>query len=310
MPGSPISGVIAAAVTPLRPDGAIDHDKLIAHCRRLLTSGCDGINLLGTTGEATSFSAGQRIAAMTAVAKSGLPLARFMAGTGAANLPDAAQITSAARDLGFAGALLLPPFYYKNIDAESVAAYVEAVIQAAGKRELRLYLYHYPALSGVPYTVEAVEAVHNRHPETVLGVKDSSGDLAYAAELARRMPKLAVFPSAEGALAKAKELRFAGCISATANVTGPFAGAAFLQAGTPAAADNLAKAVAIRAALANQPLIAAVRWALADLSGDASWRQPLLPLRALNLAEQAALKQQLAATAYETLRPAFARAAE
>ncbi len=146
-----LSGVIAAAATPLAAGRDIDHDKLVAHCRRLLGSGCDGINLLGTTGEATSFSVEQRLAAMQAVATSGLPLARFMTGTGAANLADAVRLTSAARDWGFAGALLLPPFYYKNIDAGSVVDYVEAVIAGAGARGLRLYLYHFPQLSGVSY---------------------------------------------------------------------------------------------------------------------------------------------------------------
>jgi 4-hydroxy-tetrahydrodipicolinate synthase len=310
MPHSPVSGVIAAAATPLRLDRAIDHEKLVAHCRRLLASGCDGINLLGTTGEATSFSAAERLATMRAIAKSGLPLERLMVGTGAANLADAATLTAAARDLGFAGALLLPPFYYKNIDAESVVAYVEAVVAAVGARDLRLYLYHFPQLSGVPYAIEAVAALHERHPETVFGVKDSSGDLAYSTALTRRLPKLAVFPSAEGALAQAQELGFAGCISATANVTGPFAGPAFHRAGTPEAAESLGKAVAIRAALSSVPLIAAVRWALADLSGEASWRMPLLPLRALNVAEERQLRERLAGTAYESLRPAFARAAE
>ncbi len=62
-----LKGVIAAAATPLAADLSIDHDRLVGHCRWLLgEGGCDGINLLGTTGEATSFSVGQRIEAMRA----------------------------------------------------------------------------------------------------------------------------------------------------------------------------------------------------------------------------------------------------
>ena len=92
-------GLIAAAATPLTPDRAIDIPRLAAHCRGLLERGCDGINLLGTTGEATSFSVDERLSAMRAVAESGLPLERFLVGTGAANQPDAVALTRAAMAL-------------------------------------------------------------------------------------------------------------------------------------------------------------------------------------------------------------------
>ena len=60
-----LKGVIAATATPLNADLSIDVERLIGHCRWLLgEGGCDGINLLGTTGEATSFSVAERIAAM------------------------------------------------------------------------------------------------------------------------------------------------------------------------------------------------------------------------------------------------------
>src|SRR6516225_8810807 len=89
-----LQGVIAAVATPLSDNLTIDHDRLVSHCRWLLAQGgCDGINLLGTTGEATSFSVALRIDAMQAIARSGLPLERFMVGTGAAALEDAVRLT-------------------------------------------------------------------------------------------------------------------------------------------------------------------------------------------------------------------------
>jgi len=303
-----LNGVIAASATPIRADNTIDHAKLAAHCKWLLAHGCDGINLLGTTGEATSFPAEERLAAMEAIARSGLPLDRFMAGTGAAALGDAVRLTAAARDLGFAGALLLPPFYYKGIDADSLVAYVETVISRVGRKGLRLYLYHFPQLSGVPYTVEVVERLHKAHPEHVLGLKDSSGDLAFSAELARRMPTLDVFPSAEGALAMARENRFAGCISATANVTAPFAAAGWKALGTPAGAKSIEEASAIRNALSAYPVISCTKWALNDLFNDAGWHRLSPPLRPLTSAEQSSLRTALAKTRYAELKPQRAAA--
>jgi len=293
-----LQGVIAAAATPLNEDWSIDLDRLVDHCRWLLgPGGCDGINLLGTTGEATSFSVEQRIAAMRTVAHSGLTLSRFMVGTGAAALDDACRLTSEAKELGFAGALLLPPFYYKGIDGEALTAYVEAVIARAGKNGLPLYLYHFPANSGVPYLHETVVRLREKHPETLRGLKDSSGDMDYAAGLAKALPGFDVFPSAEASLARARELGFAGCISATANVTGPFAQAAWSGETEPARANGLAAAVAIRSEIAKFPLVAAVKETLALLTGEAGWRRLVPPLAALSKNQSAALRKALADTA-------------
>jgi 4-hydroxy-tetrahydrodipicolinate synthase len=296
-----LTGVIAAAATPLRADFTIDLERLVAHCRRLLARGCDGINLLGTTGEATSFSLSERVAAMEAVARAGLPLDRFLVGTGAAALTDAVRLTATARDLGFTGALLLPPFYYKGIDDDSLVAYVEAVIARVGAAGLRLYLYHFPQNSGVPFAPTVVERLHRAHPDQVLGVKDSSGELAYAKGLARALPDLDVFPSAEGALATAREDHFAGCISATANINVEFIAKGWRALGTPEGTKAIADAAAIRAALTGFPVISGVKWALSDLDGAADWHRLCPPLRTLTPAEQSQLRERLATTAYAEL---------
>ncbi|HHZ10850.1 MAG TPA: dihydrodipicolinate synthase family protein [Rhizobiales bacterium] len=289
-----LRGVIAAAATPLREDLSIDLDALVSHCAHLLgDGGCDGINLLGTTGEATSFPVDQRIAAMRVIATSGLPLSRFMVGTGAAALDDAVALTRTAKELGFAGALLLPPFYYKGIGADDLVAYVRAVIERVGADGLPLYLYHFPANSGVPYGPEAVARLREAYPRTVLGLKDSSGDLDYSAGLARDLPGFAVFPSAESAIGRAAELGFAGCISATANVTGPFAQAALTALTAEARASGLAAAVAIRAEIAKFPLVAAVKEALAIRSGLPGWRRLVPPLSVLSSEQSGRLAEAL-----------------
>jgi 4-hydroxy-tetrahydrodipicolinate synthase len=292
-----LQGVIAAVATPLSDSLSIDHNRLVSHCRWLLgQGGCDGINLLGTTGEATSFSAAARIDAMQVIARSALPLDRFMVGTGAAALEDAVRLTAEAKALGFAGALLLPPFYYKGIAADGLVAYVDAVIERVGRDGLQLYLYHFPQNSGVPYGVDVVARLREAYPDVILGLKDSSGDLEYAAALTRNLEGFAVFPSAEASLGRARELGFAGCISATANVTGPFAQRVW--SGTAAAADEgLVQAVEIRAAIAQFPLVASVKASLALLTGEPNWRKVMPPLSPLSDDQLGALKQALSATA-------------
>jgi 4-hydroxy-tetrahydrodipicolinate synthase len=293
-----LAGIFAAAATPLRPDLSIDLERLAKHCRWLLNEGgCDGVNLLGTTGEATSFSTEQRLDAMRAVAESDLPMERFMVGTGAAALADTVRLTSGARELGFAGALLLPPFYYKNIDDESLYAYNAQVIERAGGGKLGIYLYHIPQFSCVPFPHAVIERLAGHFPRELAGIKDSSGDLAHSKSLAERFPALAVFPGSEGFLAKAPDAGFAGCISATTNVTGGFAARGWRDRGSEAGRASLEAASAIRDALSRFPVIAATKWVLAELQGDPEWRRMHPPLRGLTEAEWSNLRSQLVETA-------------
>src|SRR5215469_329228 len=86
-------GVIAAIATAVDAKGEPDCGRSTALARFLLANGCDGLNVLGTTGEATSFSLEQRRRVMTAYAEAGVPLDRMMVGTGAAALADAIALT-------------------------------------------------------------------------------------------------------------------------------------------------------------------------------------------------------------------------
>src|SRR3954454_4179454 len=112
MTASKLQGVIAAIATAVDDKGEPDCTRSTALAKFLLANGCDGLNVLGTTGEATSFSTAQRIKVMTAYRAAALPLERMMVGTGAAALDDAIALTRHAAELGFGGALVLPPFYY------------------------------------------------------------------------------------------------------------------------------------------------------------------------------------------------------
>src|SRR5262249_36239324 len=157
-------------------------------------------------------------------------------------------------------------FYYKGIDSDGLVAYFDALIAAVGRERLRLYLYHFPQNTGVAFTPETVARLVASHGDVVKGLEDSSGDLDYAAAIARAHPPLAVFPSAEGALSRAANAGFAGCISATVNINAPLVSAAWRMIATDpgAAAARLDAANAIRAALTSAPLVAAVKWALSD----------------------------------------------
>ncbi|MEO8058052.1 MAG: dihydrodipicolinate synthase family protein [Burkholderiales bacterium] len=286
-----LRGVIAATATPLRPDFTPDLPRLAMHCRALLGNGCDAINLLGTTGEATAFSVEQRLAVMRSIGAAGLPLDRFMVGTGVCALEDTVKLTLAAAELGFAGALVLPPFYYPDVPAEGLIAHVDEIVRRAAHSRLAIYLYHIPQNTGVPWPLSLVSELRRKHPEVLVGLKDSAGDLAYSRAVARELPGFDVFPSSEASLGNANAEGFAGCISATTNLTAPYAQAAWSAQGTEAGAAAVRKAGELRGLIAKYPLVASVKSALAAVYGDAEWSRVALPLRPLNSEQSAALAE-------------------
>ena len=154
--------------------------RAIKLARYLLDNGCDGLNVLGTTGEATSFSLDERKSVMDAYKANGLPLDRLMVGTGAAAVADAVALTRHAAELGFAGALVLPPFYYKGVPDDGLAAYIDTLVQATADKPIPIYLYHFPAMSGLPWHVALIRRLLESHPTRIVGLKDSSGDMAFA----------------------------------------------------------------------------------------------------------------------------------
>lgn len=292
-------GVIAATATPVDAGFAPDLPRLLGHCRALLEGGCDAINLLGTTGEATAFSVEQRIAVMRAVAEAGLPLARFMVGTGVCALEDTVRLTRAACELGYAGALVLPPFYYPDVPADGLVAYVGELIRRVDHPRLAIYLYHIPQNTKVAWPVEVVARLRERHGAALVGLKDSAGDLAYARAVAKAVPDFDVFPSSEAALGTATTEGFAGCISATVNLTAPFAHTAWSAQGTPEGAAAVKKAAELRALVAQHPLIAGVKAALAAQYRDDTWSRVCLPLQPLAAEAATGLAQALARRAAE-----------
>jgi 4-hydroxy-tetrahydrodipicolinate synthase len=289
----PLQGVIAAVATAVDQAGAPDAARSTGLARFLLGNGCDGLNVLGTTGEATSFSLDQRRGVMSAYAASGLPLDRMMVGTGAAAVADAIALTRHAAELGFAGALVLPPFYYKGVPDDGLIGYIDAIMSATAAHPIPIYLYHFPAQSGLPWHVALIRRLLQKFGSRIVGLKDSSGDMAYAREAAGLSPDFKVFPSTEAALPQARSGLFAGCISATANLNADLCGRAWRSGDTAA----LAEAVAIRQLFDGKQLVSGVKALLAHIHNDPEWCRTAPPLAAFPAADQAAV-----VAGYDTVR--------
>ncbi|MCH7487879.1 MAG: dihydrodipicolinate synthase family protein [Proteobacteria bacterium] len=284
------SGVFAAALTPLTADLSPDVARLAGHCRWLLDHGCDGLAVLGTTGEANSFSVDERLAILEGLAEAGIPGRALMPGTGCCAVPDTVRLTRRAVELGAAGVLVLPPFYYKNVSDDGLFAAYSEVIERVGDTRLKVYLYHFPQMSAVPIGYGLIERLLDRYPDTVAGMKDSSGDLDNMTGAARAFPGFAVFSGSEELFLPLLRAGGAGCITAVNNVASPLAARVYAgwREGNDIEADN-GLLVAVRQAIVRYPLSAALKEIMARLTGDGDWRRVRPPLRPMEDGDAEAL---------------------
>jgi 4-hydroxy-tetrahydrodipicolinate synthase len=221
---------------------------------------------------------------MSAYCEAALPMERLMVGTGAAALDDAIALTRHAAELGFAGALLLPPFYYKGVPDDGLYSCVEAIVAATAAKPIPIYLYHFPAQSGLPWHLALIRRLVAGFGKRIVGLKDSSGDLPFAREAADVAPGFKVFPSNEAALLEARSGPFAGCISATTNLNADLCARAY-HGGDAAA---LEAAVKIRQLFDGKQLVAGVKAVLAHIHVDQAWARVKPPLAPFELADRAA----------------------
>lgn len=285
-------GIIAAVPTPVEATGAPLRDLFVDHCLWALDHGCDGLNILGSTGEATSFDTAARCEVM-GWAAAACPLDRLMVGTGSPSLSETIMLTRHADDLGYRVALVLPPFYYKPVSAEGLIAWYMALDAALGQRMIRIFFYNYPQMTGFAIPVSVISELARRVPGRFAGIKDSSGNLDYAREVVAANPALHVFPSSETALPRARQDGFAGCISATVNITAPLCARLWTMGddAPPDLGDEIARQ---RAALAGPTLVPATKHMLAKRTGDRRWRNTLPPFLPLPDAAARTLETALA----------------
>lgn len=283
-------GVNAAVLTAMNADLSVDIDRMAAHSRWLLANGCNNLAILGTTGEANSLGISERIAVMEGLVERGIPATRLLPGTGTTALTDTVLLTRRAAELGCRGALLLPPFYYKNPSDDGLFAYFAEVIQRTGG-DIKIYLYHFPQQAVVGFGVALIARLLAAFPGVVKGLKDSSGDYANSKAYADHFAKdgFEVYAGDDSLLRPMLQVGGAGCITAAANVN--CAIGAQVYANWDAAAGEQAQLTltATRKAVTSVPLIPGLKSLVARNTGDARWTAIRPPHLKLTAAQEAAL---------------------
>ena len=279
-----LKGVLAAVLTPMDEDLSPDYPAFAAHCQRLLASGCHGLSVFGTTGEANSLSVNERLAALEALLERGVPPEKLLPGTGSCALTDTVLLSRAALEAGTAGALVLPPFYYKGVGDDGLFCFFAEVVERVGDDGLRLYLYHIPQMTGIDLGLPLISRLIDAYPGIVVGTKDSSGDRERILTLCRELPDFSVLAGTETLLLETLRSGGEGCISATVNVTSRLARRVYdaHSAGKADEAEALQdRLTQLRASIEAYPVIPALKRLMAHLTGDEQWRNIRPPLSSL-----------------------------
>lgn len=282
-------GVNAAVLTGYHADLSLDLDRMAAHSRWLLANGCNGLGILGTTGEANSLGISERIEVMEGLVERGIPAGTLLPGCGTTAIPDTVLLTRRAASLGVRGVLLLPPFFYKNPAEDGLFAYYSEVAQRVGGG-IALYFYHFPAQSAVPITLPLIERLLKAYPGTFKGIKDSTGDWANTKSYADAFAKdgFEVYCGDDSLLHANLNNNGAGCITAAANVGCAVSQRVYSNWNTAEGEVAQVALSAIRKAVTSVPLIPALKSLVARNTGNADWtiiRPPHLKLTAAQEAQ-------------------------
>lgn len=288
-----LTGVLTPVITPFNADLSIHHERMLAQCRWLLTQNV-GLAVFGTNSEANSLSIDEKIDVLDALVDGGIDPLRMMPGTGACALPDAVRLTAHATRLGCSGSLMLPPFYYKGVSDEGLFRSYAEVIERVGDARLRIYLYHIPPVAQVALSVSLIERLVTAYPDTVVGIKDSSGDWSNTSSmLEREWTDFRVFVGSESFLLENMRAGGAGCISATANVNPGPIHALYANWKNDAADEHQQALNDLRSLVMEYPMIPALKSIVAHHSDVSDWQRVRPPLVELDDGQHAELAQRL-----------------
>lgn len=286
-----VAGVFAAVPTPFLQNDEPDFKLFMEHCDWVIDQGCDGLNVLGSTGEANSQSGKARADIMRTVSESSLGRAALMVGTGTPSLADTIELTRLAADLNFDAALIVPPYYYAPVSDDGLFNYFSRVVESVKDSDIGIYLYNFPQMTGLTFSTEFVARLLEAFPSHVRGMKDSSGDLEYTNNMAATFAgAFDVFPGSEAPLVDAAKFAYAGCISASVNATVAQAARVWRERGS-VTEQEITELRELRVAIQSVPIVAAAKSLTAMRTGKDRWRRMLPPLIELNKVQEKSMQE-------------------
>ena len=139
-----IKGLISPILSPFDDNLNFNQEMYNNFAENLLETGCSGLAPFGTTGEALSISNNERMLALEGLVKYGINPNKLIPGTGLCNFPDTVMLSKQAIELGCAGVMTLPAFYFKGVSDDGLFSYYEKLIEEINHPNLKIMFdcYH------------------------------------------------------------------------------------------------------------------------------------------------------------------------
>ena len=290
-----LQGVFSPVITPFNRDFTVDHKKLTNQCEWLISQEV-GLAIFGTNSEANSLSVDEKIFLLDKVIDYGIDPGKLMPGTGCCSMTDTINLTKHAVKVGCAGVLMLPPFYYKAVDDDGLFKYFSNIIESVNDERLRIYLYHIPPIAMVGISLKLIEALLKKFPNTIAGIKDSSGDWNNTQQmLNEKWDDFGIFAGSESFLLKTMQQGGAGCISATANINPRNIYNVYKNWQKSNASYMQEEIDRVRSIVQKYPLIPALKSIVSHFHEDSEWNILRPPLKELHPNESKKLIAELEA---------------
>ncbi len=290
-----LQGVFSPVITPFNRDFTVDHKKLTNQCEWLISQEV-GLAIFGTNSEANSLSVDEKIFLLDKVIDYGIDPGKLMPGTGCCSMTDTIKLTKHAVKVGCAGVLMLPPFYYKAVDDDGLFKYFSNIIESVNDERLRIYLYHIPPIAMVGISLKLIEALLKKFPNTIAGIKDSSGDWNNTQQmLDEKWDDFGIFAGSESFLLKTMQQGGAGCISATANINPRNIYNVYKNWQKSNASYMQEEIDRVRSIVQKYPLIPALKSIVSHFHEDSGWNILRPPLKELDPNESKKLISELEA---------------
>lgn len=296
MNNNKISGVMTPILTPFNDDLSVAADLYIEQAKWLLENGIHYLCPFGTTGEALSMTADERMNAVDQLIEGGIDPAFLMPGTGLCNLEDTVTLCRHAIERGCRAVMTLPPFFYTNASDDGLYAYFARLTEIVDSSALKICMYHIPPMAGIGFSPSLTKRLAGDYPDIFVAYKDSSGDFENTKAVITAAPTVAVFPGSEHFLVAGLEHGGTGCISATCNVN-PAGIRNVYDLATKGESNNLdeinGEMVAFRKTVEKYGPIPAMKGMLAVQRGDSRWRNVRPPIMPASVSSTEQLLQEL-----------------
>lgn len=174
--------LLTAMITPFHADGSVNYEGAAELARYLIDNGSDGLVVGGSTGEAATMTAEEKLKLFEVVLDAVGDRATIIAGTGSNDTMASVRFTQAAEKVGVHGALVVGPYYNKPTQ-EGFYQHFKTIAESTS---LPIMLYNVPGRTASNVAPETV--AHLAQIPNIVAIKEASGNVEQATEIVRITP--------------------------------------------------------------------------------------------------------------------------